>query len=65
MTLACSSKSDYINASPLNISFANSDYILTQGPLPNTSDDFWQMVYEQNVSIVIMLSKIMEKNFIK
>uniref|UniRef100_A0A915D782 Uncharacterized protein n=1 Tax=Ditylenchus dipsaci TaxID=166011 RepID=A0A915D782_9BILA len=41
------------------------NYILTQGPLQTTADDFWQMVYEQNTQVVIMLSKVVEKNYIK
>ncbi|KAI1701937.1 protein-tyrosine phosphatase domain-containing protein [Ditylenchus destructor] len=61
----CEAKTDYINASPLSIPGARRNYILTQGPLSTTADDFWQMVYEQDSRIVIMLSKIMEKNFIK
>lgn len=57
--------SDYINASPIYIPFARRNYILTQGPLPQTSDDFWQMVCEQNARIIIMLSRIIEKNVTK
>ncbi|KAL3106747.1 hypothetical protein niasHT_012012 [Heterodera trifolii] len=61
-----SSESDsYINASPLHLPFAHRNYILTQGPLPNTTCDFWQMIFEQEVSICIMLSKVMEKSFVK
>uniref|UniRef100_A0A183CDP4 ATP-dependent Clp protease ATP-binding subunit clpX-like, mitochondrial n=1 Tax=Globodera pallida TaxID=36090 RepID=A0A183CDP4_GLOPA len=55
----------YINASPLHLPFAHRNYILTQGPLPNTASDFWQMIHEQGVSICIMLSKVMEKSFVK
>ena len=67
ITLQCvgSDQDTYINASPLHLPFARRNYILTQGPLPNTASDFWQMVYEQKVSICIMLSKVMEKSFIK
>uniref|UniRef100_A0A1I8BRW6 protein-tyrosine-phosphatase n=1 Tax=Meloidogyne hapla TaxID=6305 RepID=A0A1I8BRW6_MELHA len=62
---ASSEHEAYINASPLELPFARRNYILTQGPLPNTTGDFWQMIYEQNVSICIMLSKVMEKSFVK
>uniref|UniRef100_A0A914MIY3 protein-tyrosine-phosphatase n=1 Tax=Meloidogyne incognita TaxID=6306 RepID=A0A914MIY3_MELIC len=62
---ASSEHEAYINASPLELPFAKRNYILTQGPLPNTTGDFWQMIYEQNVSICIMLSKVMEKSFVK
>ncbi|KAL6729598.1 hypothetical protein Aduo_000641 [Ancylostoma duodenale] len=50
----------YINASPVSIKRAHRNYILAQGPLENTCNDFWQMVWEQNVPAVIMLNKLME-----
>ena len=34
---------------------------LTQGPLETTAEDFWQMIWEQNSRIVIMLNNIIEK----
>ena len=34
----------------------NPAYIASQGPLQNCAGDFWQMVWEQGVSEVIMLS---------
>lgn len=44
---------------------AGRQYILTQGPLPNTVSHFWLMVWEQNSRAVLMLNKIIEKNQIK
>lgn len=41
---------------------AHRQYILTQGPLPNTTSHFWLMVWEQNCQAVLMLNKIVEKN---
>lgn len=32
------------------------DYIATQGPLQNTCPDFWQMVWEQGVAIIAMVT---------
>lgn len=32
------------------------DYIATQGPLQNTCQDFWQMVWEQGVAIITMVT---------
>ncbi|GAB6026912.1 hypothetical protein CHUAL_013556 [Chamberlinius hualienensis] len=56
---------DYINASRLDVHEAHRAYILTQGPLPNTTGHFWQMVWEQNCKAVLMLNKVIEKNAIK
>ena len=53
--------SDYINSSLVVMEKADRKYILTQGPLPNTSGEFWQMVWEQNSKAVIMLNKVIEK----
>jgi len=40
-------------------------YIAAQGPLPETSGDFWQMVWEQRSSLVVMLTTNMERGRIK
>lgn len=50
----------YINASPISIKRAHRNYILAQGPLESTCNDFWQMVWEQKVPAVIMLNKVVE-----
>ncbi|VDK78749.1 unnamed protein product [Litomosoides sigmodontis] len=60
-----SEHSDYINASPLLVPAAKRNYILTQGPLSTTSNDFWQMVWEQNSRLIIMLNKLVEKGLPK
>jgi protein tyrosine phosphatase len=57
-------KHDYINANYINASqlFENTrtDYIATQGPTENTIADFWYMVKQQSVSLIVMLAQIME-----
>jgi protein tyrosine phosphatase len=35
-------------------------YIATQAPMENTVDDFWSMIMEQNVSVVIMVTYLFE-----
>ncbi|EZA58596.1 tyrosine-protein phosphatase non-receptor type 2 isoform X1 [Ooceraea biroi] len=56
---------DYIHANLIQVDRANRQYILTQGPLPNTVGHFWLMVWEQNTRAVLMLNKIIEKNQVK
>ncbi|CAH8526729.1 unnamed protein product [Schistosoma intercalatum] len=56
---------DYINASFVNMEFpkcgVNLRYIAAQGPLPNTYGDFWQMCWEQQVCLIVMLTAISER----
>ncbi|XP_066252310.1 uncharacterized protein [Euwallacea similis] len=58
--------SDYINASyvtgPNN---TKGYYIATQGPMQNTMDDFWRMVWEQQAKVILMLTHLVENGLEK
>uniref|UniRef100_A0A3Q2XXI2 protein-tyrosine-phosphatase n=1 Tax=Hippocampus comes TaxID=109280 RepID=A0A3Q2XXI2_HIPCM len=48
----------YINASHIKVTIRGEEwhYISTQGPLANTCGDFWQMVWEQGVNVIAMVT---------
>jgi len=53
--------SDYINASWLRAFDGKPrGYISTQGPIDSTIGDFWRMIWEHNVNVMVMLTKIIE-----
>ncbi|XP_072919561.1 receptor-type tyrosine-protein phosphatase C isoform X8 [Hemitrygon akajei] len=52
--------SDYINASFIDGFNEPRKYIAAQGPKEETSDDFWKMVWEQKVTIIVMVTRCEE-----
>ncbi|XP_034003073.1 protein tyrosine phosphatase receptor type Fa isoform X4 [Trematomus bernacchii] len=52
--------SDYINASFIDGYRQQKAYMATQGPLSETTEDFWRMLWEHNSTIVVMLTKLRE-----
>ncbi|XP_030647919.1 protein tyrosine phosphatase receptor type Fa isoform X2 [Chanos chanos] len=52
--------SDYINASFIDGYRQQKAYMATQGPLVETTEDFWRMLWEHNSTIVVMLTKLRE-----
>ena len=61
------SATDYINASHVQIDVAGviCDYIACQGPLPHTTDDFWEMMWLHEVTVIVMLTRDMEAGKVK
>ncbi|XP_058235782.1 tyrosine-protein phosphatase non-receptor type 13 isoform X2 [Hemibagrus wyckioides] len=60
-------KQDYINASYIRMKVGPDEffYISSQGPLPNTQDCFWQMVWENKSDIIAMMTREVERGRIK
>ncbi|XP_038205061.1 tyrosine-protein phosphatase non-receptor type 20 isoform X3 [Arvicola amphibius] len=58
---------NYINASYIRIENHEEEYfyIATQGPLPETIEDFWQMVMENNCNVIAMITREIEGGVIK
>ncbi|KAF3901885.1 hypothetical protein ABW21_db0201566 [Orbilia brochopaga] len=47
---------DYINASYVSTEFSSKRYIATQGPIPHTFRDFWSVVWDHDVRVIVMLT---------
>jgi len=50
--------SDYVNANHIKI--GERKYIATQAPLPNTIEAFYRMIWENNINVIVMLTKLVE-----
>ncbi|KAL5010051.1 hypothetical protein ScPMuIL_012356 [Solemya velum] len=57
--------SDYINANYIPGFKSPREYIASQGPIPGTIEDFWRMIWEQGVPIVVMLTLCKEDGKVK
>uniref|UniRef100_A0A8D0G9C3 Receptor-type tyrosine-protein phosphatase eta n=1 Tax=Sphenodon punctatus TaxID=8508 RepID=A0A8D0G9C3_SPHPU len=52
---------DYINANYMPGYNSRREFIAAQGPLPNTMEDFWRMIWEKDICGVVMLTKCVEQ----
>ena len=62
-TEAKSSSSRKANAEKMDWSkFSNINFLSTQAPLPNTREHHWQAIYENDIDMVVMLTKLKEQS---
>eukprot|EP00051_Salpingoeca_urceolata_P019923 m.294560 g.294560 ORF g.294560 m.294560 type:complete len:1550 (+) comp19504_c0_seq2:170-4819(+) len=58
-------ETDYINASYVHGFDNPRAYIASQGPLPHTLHEFWQMVWEQECGVIVMVTGQIERGKVK
>ncbi|CAM4927877.1 unnamed protein product [Rotaria socialis] len=59
-------RNDFINANYVSgYHDQEKAYIFTQGPLQTTLKDFWRMIWQENISIVVMTTNVRESGTVK
>merc|ERR1711981_869416 len=56
---------DYVNANHVKAQWSNKRCIATQGPIPATFGDFWNVVWQQDVRVIVMVTAESENGQIK
>ncbi|KAJ6104211.1 hypothetical protein N7523_010531 [Penicillium sp. IBT 18751x] len=56
---------DYVNANHIQAELSNRRYIATQAPVPDTFNDFWRVVWEQDVRLIVSLTAELERGQVK
>ncbi|XP_062568075.1 multiple epidermal growth factor-like domains protein 6 [Saccostrea cucullata] len=60
VVLNVSPDNDYINANYIKDVEGKRRYIATQGPRKNTVQDFWEMIWQENIRVIVMVTKLTE-----
>jgi protein-tyrosine phosphatase len=56
---------DYFNESYIQMEFGNRQYIATQAPVPGTFEDFWKVIWEEGVQVIVCLTAEREGGQVK
>ncbi|KAJ6062581.1 uncharacterized protein N7446_006701 [Penicillium canescens] len=56
---------DYVNANHIQAEFSNRRYIATQAPIPDTFSDFWRVIWEQDIRVLVSLTAEIERGQVK